>query len=67
MRFIQDAYCMASLDNITGSDYSWSGSVGSLSFNALDRLITPCLSESVFSFPQFPPVYRSWPVISLSI
>ncbi len=46
---------MASLDNITGSDYSWSGSVGSLSFNALDRLITPCLSESVFSFPQFPP------------
>lgn len=32
---------MASLDNITGSDYSWSGSVGSLSFNALDRLITP--------------------------
>lgn len=39
--FIQDAYCMASLDNITGSDYSWSGSVGSFSFNALDRLITP--------------------------
>lgn len=41
LRFIQDAYCMASLDNITGSDYSWSGSVGSFSFNALDRLITP--------------------------
>lgn len=57
---------MASLDNITGSDYSWSGSVGSFSFNALDRLITPCLSESVFSFPQFPPGYL-WPVISLSI
>ncbi len=40
---------MASLDNITGSDYSWSGSVGSFSFNALDRLITPLPVWSLFS------------------
>lgn len=44
---------MASLDNITGSDYSWSGSVGSFSFNALDRLITlACLS--LFSHSSVP-------------